>query len=747
MQALDYKIYQLRQSTFTQNSDQLDCILQFVRQQIERWGSDAKWKIDLVLTEPSPAARTDIPPPGSITPSQHPHHHSVQPQPLPLLSSPVPPSILPNKIPDHSLPVSTNTQFPWDYVPPYLEDWSSKTSEQQEQLLRESLERNQYLRNIIHSQSEQLRYTHPLPPDANKTIETMKQVYIMSENEQRLSYHTETKMLHKDIQTLSKKLVNLKEILQSVEDMELLPEDDKLSKEELLEDRKQLLRKIHLSNLRLKAREAELDYFQDLLKSREQQQSTQHYDHTNNNLSIPMTSSSSSSGIPSSSITATSSSSPKTITTSASTTTASHHKSPRFTDSPRNRPYLFQQQYSPKMRSDIRPATAISGLDSLGILADQMLSDPGFESQNATSSKTAGTNITNTTSINNDNSNSSTVHANIDMGVNASSVGQNQSQNDKSQDIDKPIISKRQQQKLQLQQQIHQQQQALKKSLTTKRHLYSIYDKNNDDESIKEGAEEEDINYDDDNNNRLNEKRSKKSIDSANALLSIFPTRPQKNEDIIMNENNEKPRTKSTYVRWTPEEDELLRKSVEINGIGNWDKIAKMVPNRYSQQCRQRWNKYLHQKKRIKKSLSSSPPNLSAVKLTQPPSSSPSIKDARHSPSIAALLNTTTTEEEEEEEEGDEGEEEGEEEDEEEVKKQGDNNNSNTSFLKIPNSNAPSSSLSSSPPLINYPAPNTSSSSSSSLTSSHPHSSSYQPPSPITTPKNQRELYGGLNRT
>ncbi|KAI9300376.1 hypothetical protein BJ944DRAFT_273130, partial [Cunninghamella echinulata] len=507
-----------RQSTFTQNSDQLDCILQSVRQQIERWGSDAKWKIDLVLTEPGSATRTDMPPPGSTTPSQHPHHQAVQPQPLPLLSSPAPPSILPNKISDHSLPVSTNTQIPWDYVPPYQEDWSSKTSEQQEQLLRESLERNQYLRNIIYSQSEQLRYTHPLPPDANKTIETMKQVYIMSENEQRLSYHTETKMLHKDIQTLSKRLINLKEILQSVEDMELLPEDDKLSKEELLEDRKQLLRKIHLTNLRLKAREAELDYFQDILKSKEQQ-STQHYDHTNNNLSIPMTSSSSSSGIPSSSITATSTSSPKTTTASASATaTASHHKSPRFTDSPRNRPYLFQQQYSPKMRSDIRPATAISGLDSLGILADQMLSDPDFESQNATS-KTAGTNITN---------NNNTVHANIGTGTNASSV--EQSQNDKSQDIDKPIISKRQQQKLQLQQQIHQQQQALKKSLTTKRHLYSIYDNNNDDESIKEGTEEEDINYDDDNNNRLNEKRSKKSIDSANALLSIFPTRPQKNE-------------------------------------------------------------------------------------------------------------------------------------------------------------------------------------------------------------------------
>lgn len=46
----------------------------------------------------------------------------------------------------------------------------------------------------------------------------------LQENEQRLSYHTETKMLHKDIQTLSKRLINLKEILQSVEDMELLPE-------------------------------------------------------------------------------------------------------------------------------------------------------------------------------------------------------------------------------------------------------------------------------------------------------------------------------------------------------------------------------------------------------------------------------------------------------------------------------------------------------------------------------------------
>ncbi|CAO3649148.1 unnamed protein product [Cunninghamella blakesleeana] len=486
-------------------------------------------------------------------------------------------------------------------------------------MLREVLEKNQQLKNIVHSQAEQIRYSHPLPSDTEKVIDTMKQVYTMSENEQKLNYNTETRMLHKDIQALSRRLLNLKQILQSIEDMELLPEDQKLNKEELLEDRKNLLRKLHLAHLRLKAREAELDYFQDILK-----QSSFKYDtlHTNHTTSTSPNHNSSSSK-PSSST------SPK----------ATHHKSPRFTDSPRNRPYLFQQQYSPKMRSNIRPATAISGLDSLGILADQMLSDPNFESSQQVSPSSPSSNMTSTSAF--------------------KKVSQQQKQfqqNDNNNNNSNTEKLKRQQQ---LQQHIYQQQQALKRSLP-KRHLYSIYARGTGGRYYEESDDDNNSNTNDDMDDdqaRYNEKRSKRSIDSANTLLSMFPTKPKNsNEDVVMKEDkgtNERPKSKLAYVRWTPEEDQLLRRAVEMNGTSNWDKVANMVTDRSSQQCRQRWSKYLDQKSTT--TTISSPVSSPIIMTSSSPSSSklppssfhsPSSKDARHSPSIAALLNTTTIEEE-----------------------------------------------------------------------------------------------------
>ena len=45
---------------------------------------------------------------------------------------------------------------------------------------------------------------------------------------------------------------------------------------------------------------------------------------------------------------------------------------------------------------------------------------------------------------------------------------------------------------------------------------------------------------------------------------------------------------------WTPEEDELLRKTVERLGEGNWTEIAKEMPGRTPKQCYDRWNRYLN---------------------------------------------------------------------------------------------------------------------------------------------------------
>ncbi|KAH0795752.1 Myb-like DNA-binding domain containing protein [Histomonas meleagridis] len=42
-------------------------------------------------------------------------------------------------------------------------------------------------------------------------------------------------------------------------------------------------------------------------------------------------------------------------------------------------------------------------------------------------------------------------------------------------------------------------------------------------------------------------------------------------------------------VRWTEEEDNLLRKSVQKYGPTNWKRIAEELPNRNGKQCRERW--------------------------------------------------------------------------------------------------------------------------------------------------------------
>ncbi|KAH0795676.1 Myb-like DNA-binding domain containing protein [Histomonas meleagridis] len=42
-------------------------------------------------------------------------------------------------------------------------------------------------------------------------------------------------------------------------------------------------------------------------------------------------------------------------------------------------------------------------------------------------------------------------------------------------------------------------------------------------------------------------------------------------------------------VRWTEEEDEMLRRSVQKHGPTNWKRIAEELPNRNGKQCRERW--------------------------------------------------------------------------------------------------------------------------------------------------------------
>lgn len=46
--------------------------------------------------------------------------------------------------------------------------------------LHDSFERQRYLENIVRSQAEQIQESQMYPPDANKAIETMRSIYMMS---------------------------------------------------------------------------------------------------------------------------------------------------------------------------------------------------------------------------------------------------------------------------------------------------------------------------------------------------------------------------------------------------------------------------------------------------------------------------------------------------------------------------------------------------------------------------------------
>lgn len=184
-----------------------------------------------------------------------------------------------------------------------------------------------------------------------------------------MHYLLESNLLHKDIEALSKKLQKTASILTTIENMEIPTEDSLLDKESLLNDRKNLIRKLHLSELRLTARDAEIDYLHqviDTLKS-------------NNNIQHPYTTNST-----------TAPSSPY-LSNSANTSPTNkssqllHPTSKKLRKGP---PYLFQQQYSPRS-SEVRASEQhpLSGLDSLGIVADQMLSDPEFETTTSSSTR------------------------------------------------------------------------------------------------------------------------------------------------------------------------------------------------------------------------------------------------------------------------------------------------------------------------------------------------------------------------
>ncbi|KAK9766361.1 hypothetical protein K7432_004606 [Basidiobolus ranarum] len=74
---------------------------------------------------------------------------------------------------------------------------------------------------------------------------------------------------------------------------------------------------------------------------------------------------------------------------------------------------------------------------------------------------------------------------------------------------------------------------------------------------------------------------------------------------------------RSPYVKWTPEEDTLLRKAVSHLGCTNWQQISKEVPGRSYHQCRQRWLKVL--KNSVNQNNYKIDPSQIQMTLNQPP--------------------------------------------------------------------------------------------------------------------------------
>ena len=54
----------------------------------------------------------------------------------------------------------------------------------------------------------------------------------------------------------------------------------------------------------------------------------------------------------------------------------------------------------------------------------------------------------------------------------------------------------------------------------------------------------------------------------------------------LKNENNSKSTLKGN---WTPEEDKILKKKVDLFGLKKWKEIATFLPGRIGKQCRERW--------------------------------------------------------------------------------------------------------------------------------------------------------------
>ncbi|CAO3591010.1 unnamed protein product [Absidia cylindrospora] len=353
------------------NSDHLNNILDSVASQIQQLDRKVKWKLELTVIENQPhhvskAHKDDFTanvPLSSSTQHNSGHRLSTSSASEPALKD------------THTLAITSRTEYPWDFVVPLSDKplLSKDDIDDLQEQLKQSYERQKYLQDIIYAQAEQISRSYPLSNEAEQAITTMRSIFLSMGNEQKLRYTAEMNMQQKEIGILGRKLHRMANILQTTENIHVSSEVSKMEKSDLLLERQQLLRKLHLYELRLSARDIEMNY---IIRQHEQQR--QQLSQQQSPSLLPL----------------------KRHSSNISTSGRGASPSPDFSKTARqsptpqfNRkgsPYLFQQQYSPKMRSSVRPSSThrhhphqkLSGIDSLGYLADQMLSDPDFDHNN-----------------------------------------------------------------------------------------------------------------------------------------------------------------------------------------------------------------------------------------------------------------------------------------------------------------------------------------------------------------------------
>ncbi|CAO3693597.1 unnamed protein product [Umbelopsis ramanniana] len=357
------------------SSQHLNNIFGAVRKQIEQWGDQAKWKIDLVLLEnadgSTPQPESPAPNIGSsssvsarqmpnspLTSENGPRLSSSQ-QPIPTAFSPAIKlsAFQPQYAPQHSMPPMQHGPPP-TYRPPVIEPPYHSTADSNypmrppfilteadinrihhlddaKQKLRDCVERINLLDGIARSQAEQIFHLSRGTSDRNLALETMRKIYLMNEHEQALRHSVETKMFQKDIRILAQKLKKAYAKVRLIESADISTKSNDVDRETLLQDRKTLLRKLRLSEMRSATKDVELD-----ILSREYQKIMYNRD-TPELRPVALRGSK----------------------------TESHNRRGDLQ-------YLLQQGYSPVMRHDTPPlGKQRSGLDDLGIVANQMLTD------------------------------------------------------------------------------------------------------------------------------------------------------------------------------------------------------------------------------------------------------------------------------------------------------------------------------------------------------------------------------------